>query len=102
MATFRKESTTPLRAGDLFSAAGNEGPQSGYLSKFRPVSGTVSGVGTGTFMNFNPGSGAANFLLPISTGFNDVNIIMEYDQPYRGKRWLGRLPRSHRMSISMY
>ena len=46
-----------------FSAAGNEGPDSGYLSTFRTCTGTVTGIGSGTFMNFAP-SGATNFLLP--------------------------------------
>ena len=73
---------TVTKAGaSYFSAAGNEGPDSGYLSTFRAGTGTVTGVGTGTFMNFNP-SGASNFLLPITTGINNASITFEYDQPY--------------------
>jgi hypothetical protein len=64
-----------------FSAAGNEGPDSGYLSTFRAGLGTVPGVGTGTFMNFNPGAGT-NLLLPITTGIANANIIFQFDQPF--------------------
>ena len=64
-----------------FSSAGNEGPDSGYLSTFRSGTGTVTGIGNGTFMNFNP-NGGTNFLLPVSTGIANANITFEYDQPY--------------------
>ncbi len=49
-----------------FSSAGNEGPDSGYLSTFRPASGNITGIGAGTFMNFNP-NGGTNIELPITT-----------------------------------
>ena len=45
------------------SAAGNEANH-GYLSNFRAATGTVTGVGTGTFMNFNPSG--TSLLLPIT------------------------------------
>jgi large repetitive protein len=64
-----------------FSAAGNEGPDSGYLSTFRSGTGTVTGLGNGTFMNFDP-NGGTNFLLPITTGIANASISFEYDQPY--------------------
>ncbi len=64
-----------------FSAAGNEGPDSGYLSSFRTGTGTVTGIGSGTFMNFAP-SGATNFLLPVTTGIANALITFEYDQPF--------------------
>ena len=41
-----------------FSAAGNEGPDSGYLSNFRAATGKIAGIGSGTFMNFNPSGGS--------------------------------------------
>ncbi len=64
-----------------FSAAGNEGPQSGYLSTFRASTGTITGIGTGTFMNFNP-SGGTNLELPITTFINNAQLVFQYDQPY--------------------
>ncbi len=44
-----------------FSAAGNEA-NNGYLSTFRATTGTITGIGSGTFMNFNP-NGATNIEL---------------------------------------
>jgi large repetitive protein len=70
------------KGATYLSAAGNEGPDSGYLSAFRAATGTVQGVGTGTFQNFSP-SGAANMLLPITTGINNANLIFEFDQPFQ-------------------
>jgi large repetitive protein len=68
-----------------FAAAGNEGPNSGYLSNFRAASGTVTGVGSGTFMNFDP-NGGTNLLLPITVnnapGAQTV-LTMQFDQPYQ-------------------
>jgi hypothetical protein len=65
-----------------FSSAGNEGPDSGYLSQFRAVSGNITGIGSGTFMNFAP-SGAPNLELPITTGVANALITFQYDQPYQ-------------------
>ncbi len=65
-----------------FSAAGNDGPDSGYLSTFRASSGNVNGIGQGTFMNFDP-AGGTNLLLPIETTVSNANITFEYDQPYK-------------------
>ena len=65
-----------------FSAAGNEGPDSGYLSTFRPSTTTITGIGTGTFMNFNPNGGTTTEL-PITTGIANAVITFEYDQPYQ-------------------
>ncbi len=64
-----------------FSAAGNEGPDSGYLSQFRASSGNITGIGAGTYMNWNP-SGSPNLLLPVTTGINNALITFQYDQPY--------------------
>ncbi len=69
------------RGAIYFSAAGNEGPDSGYLSTFRADTTTVNGI-SGTFMNFNPNGGTPNPLLPITTGINNAFITFEYDQPY--------------------
>jgi hypothetical protein len=69
------------RGDEYFSAAGNEGPDSGYASAFRPDVTTVNNV-TGNFMNFNPGSGAANPLLPVTISERGATIAFEYDQPY--------------------
>ena len=63
-----------------FSSAGNEA-NNGYLSTFRPASTSVTGIGTGTFMNFNP-NGGTNVELPITTDGANAQITFEYDQPY--------------------
>jgi hypothetical protein len=63
------------------SAAGNWGPNTGYLSAFRSTSATVTGVGAGTFMNWAT-SGSPVTLLPVTTGQNNVNITFQYDQPF--------------------
>jgi hypothetical protein len=69
-----------------FSAAGNTGPDNGYLSTFRPANGNIAGIGTGTFMNFNP-SGGTNLELPITvsslTGSTLANLVFEFDQPFQ-------------------
>jgi large repetitive protein len=69
------------RGDEYFSAAGNEGPDSGYLSTFRPDVTTVNGI-SGTFQNFNPNGGTANPLLPIKTSGTNVRIEFQFDQPY--------------------
>jgi hypothetical protein len=69
------------RGDTYFSAAGNTGPDAGYLSTFRGATGTVPGVGSGTFMNFNP-DGGTNLLLPVTTSVDSDAITFEYDQPY--------------------
>ena len=63
-----------------FSAAGNAANQ-GYLSTFRATNTTITGIGAGTFMNFNP-SGAANAELPVTTDGANDQITFEYDQPF--------------------
>ncbi len=71
-----------------FSAAGNDGPDSGYLSTFRPASGTISGIGSGTFMNFNP-NGGTTLQLPITTTISNASIVFEYDQPFQSQEPAG-------------
>ena len=46
-----------------------------------PANATVAGIGTGTFMNFNP-NGGTNVELPITTDGNNAIVTFEYDQPY--------------------
>ncbi|HZW35120.1 MAG TPA: S8 family serine peptidase, partial [Isosphaeraceae bacterium] len=67
-----------------FSAAGNTADQ-GYLSTFRGVQGTISGIGSGTFMSFNPvaGSSTSDIELPVTTDGANAEIIFEYDQPFQ-------------------
>jgi large repetitive protein len=65
-----------------FSAAGNEGPDAGYLSQFRGITADVTGIGSGTFMNFNP-NGGSNELLPVTTSVPNATFTFEYDQPYQ-------------------
>ena len=64
-----------------FSSAGNEGPDSGYLSAFRPASGNITGIGAGTYMNFNPSGN--NIELPITTSIPNAEIGFQFDQPYQ-------------------
>ena len=74
---------TVVAAGaTYFSAAGNEGPDSGYLSNFRATQSSITGIGSGTFMNFDP-SGGTNILLPVTTGIANALITFQYDQPYQ-------------------
>jgi large repetitive protein len=65
-----------------FSSAGNEGPDSGYLSTFRPSTGNITNIGAGTFMNFNP-NGGTNLELPITTTIPNASLTFEFDQPYQ-------------------
>jgi hypothetical protein len=63
-----------------FSAAGNQA-NGGYLSNFRAASGTVTGIGSGTFENFNP-NGGTMLELPITTTQANIPLVMQFDQPY--------------------
>ncbi len=63
-----------------FSAAGNQA-NGGYLSNWRPATGTVTGVGSGTFENFNPNGGTL-LELPITTTNPNIPLVMQFDQPY--------------------
>ena len=74
--------TVTAAGATYFSAAGNEGPDSGYLSTFRATTATITGIGTGTFMNFNP-SGGTTTELPITTGIANAEISFQFDQPYQ-------------------
>jgi hypothetical protein len=64
-----------------FSAAGNAS-NSGYLSAFRGVNATVTGIGTGRFMNFDPNaSGQVVTNLPI-TVTSAQPIYFQWDNPW--------------------
>jgi hypothetical protein len=65
-----------------FSAAANQG-NGGYLSAFRGVSGTVTGIGGGTFMNFDP-TGGTLLQLPVTVTNDgpDVRLTFQFDQPF--------------------
>ena len=83
-----------------FSAAGNQA-NDGYLSNFRAASGTVTGIGTGTFMNFNPNGGDQPRAADHHRRCQTPNIIFDYDQPFATQQPAGidRRP-SPRTSIS--
>jgi hypothetical protein len=63
-----------------FSSAANQA-DGGFESPFRSSTATIGGV-SGTFMDFDPGSGVTN-LLPITVDAAG-SIIFQYDQPYFG------------------
>ena len=63
-----------------FSSAGNRA-NDGYLSNFRATTGSITGIGSGTYMNFNP-NGAANIEMPVTTDGPNADLIFEYDQPF--------------------
>jgi large repetitive protein len=71
-----------------FSSAGNNGNagMGGYESSFRGVSTSVTGVGTGTFFNFNPNGGTSTNL-PITvaagaTADNPATMVLQWDNPF--------------------
>jgi len=64
-----------------FSSARNEADH-GYLSNFRAATGTVTGAGTGTFMNFDPNGGTA-LTLPVTVNVPNTNIVFQFDQPFQ-------------------
>jgi large repetitive protein len=74
------------RGALYFSAAANSGTDQGYLSSFRPITATVgsgSSSMTGTFQNFNGGTGATSALLQVTTEESNALITFQYDQPYK-------------------
>jgi hypothetical protein len=62
-----------------FSAAGNS-MNDGIETPFRGINTTVTGVGTGLFMNWNPNGGTTS-LLPI-TVTTPGRMVMQFDQPF--------------------
>jgi len=65
-----------------FSAAGNQG-NGGYLSAWRGATGTVTGIGSGTFMNFDP-TGGTLLGLPVTVNNTgpSVPLTFQFDQPF--------------------
>jgi large repetitive protein len=72
-------SVTNTQNVNYFSAAGNSA-NSGYQSLFRGVNTTVTGVGAGRFMNFNPGGGTLA-QLPITVTQPGL-ILLQWDNPF--------------------
>jgi large repetitive protein len=70
---------TQLNNVAYFSSAGNSADD-GFESPFRGVNTTVTGVGAGHFMNFDP-SGGTNALLPI-TVTQAGRMVFQFDQPF--------------------
>lgn len=64
-----------------FSSAGNQG-RGAYQSAFNPTATTVTGIGAGTFHNFNP-SGAADVYQPVTLAAGaELQLTWQWDQPY--------------------
>lgn len=76
------------RGDSYFTSAANSGAQSGYLSSFRPVTATVHGI-TGTWQNFNGGTGPAGELLQVTTGSANAPINFQFDQPFKTQEPVG-------------
>ena len=68
------------QGGVYFSSAANQA-QAGYLSNFRGSLGTVTGVGTGRFMDFDPSAGVS-LTLPMRTLVDNQRISFQFDQPF--------------------
>ncbi|OJW22580.1 MAG: hypothetical protein BGO49_00940 [Planctomycetales bacterium 71-10] len=67
-----------------FTSSGNSA-DNGYLSRFRGVNATITGINDGNasrYMNFNGGGGAAVTGLPITTTSANSNFIFQFDQPF--------------------
>ncbi|WP_165073598.1 hypothetical protein [Paludisphaera rhizosphaerae] len=74
-----------------FSAAGNS-QDSGYLSTFRGVTTTITGVNNGNagrYMNFNGGSGNVVTQLPMTTTVAGASFIFQFDQPFATQQPVG-------------
>ena len=71
---------SPSSGVPYFSSADNEADH-GYLSTFRGVDGTVTGLGSGHFMNFDP-SGGTSLLLPVTVNVANTSISFQFDQPF--------------------
>ncbi len=71
--------TVTARGIEFTSAAGNAA-DSGYLSQFRGVNGTVPTIGAGRFMNFDPTGATQTTLLPIEV-YQSTTPTFQFDQP---------------------
>ncbi len=72
--------TVVNRGVTYLSAAGNAA-NGGYLSDFRVAQGSVTGLGSGNFFNFNP-NGGAQLTYPITVNADHANISFQFDQPF--------------------
>lgn len=70
---------TNLYGVTVTSSAGNRADH-GIESPFRPVNGTVTGLGAGRFMDWDPGA-TTNFLLPVTVNAPGP-IVFQYDNPW--------------------
>ena len=64
-----------------FSAAGNQA-NGGYLSNFRAARGTITGIGSGTFMNFNPNGGTQCSSCRSRRPIANARLVFQFDQPF--------------------
>ena len=71
---------TVTSRGIAYTSAGGNAADSGYLSQFRGVTANVTGIGTGTFMNFDPSGATTATLLPIQV-YSPTSPTFEFDQP---------------------
>jgi large repetitive protein len=63
-----------------FSATGNQANK-GFAEPFQGTNATVTGVGAGRFMNFNPNSGQVTTLLPITVN-QAGDLFLQWDNPF--------------------
>ena len=80
---------TVTAQGVAYFASANNQSNHGYLSTFRGGQATVGDVGAGRFMNFNPGSGAGVYQLPITTDQPNTTIVFQFDQPFATQQPVG-------------
>ena len=75
--------TVTSQGVSYFSAAGNQA-NGGYLSQFRGVTDTITGVSStaSTYMNFNPNGGTLD-QMPITTTAGSIPLVFQFDQPYQ-------------------
>ncbi len=63
-----------------FSSAGNQADK-GLASPFRATTATITGIGTGTFMNFAPAGSAVTTQMPLTVN-SPGQLVFQYDQPF--------------------
>ena len=66
--------------GVVYTSAAGNSADSGYESPFRGVTGTVTGLGAGRYMDFDPGTGQS-LTLSVTVG-NAGNAGFQFDQPF--------------------
>ena len=78
--TIQQAVNTYVANGGTYVSASGNAADSGYQSQFRPVSATVPGVGTGTFMNFDPSGATQATTITISV-YSPTSPEFQFDQP---------------------